>query len=476
VQSDAAVISRSLVTIQGTQALILQEAAQLNTTVANAAVLVGEATAAVATLEASLATAAASAAAAAASDADAAAQAATAAADATAAAGSSLNAAASANAAAASAASIAGGPVASVAGFTGIVTASEIFTSPALLGAPTTPTASPGDNSSTIANTAFVTASFAPLQSPAFIGSPSVPTPSVNDDSTRAASTAYVIGQASSSNPVMNGSAAPGSSLSWSRADHVHPSDTSRLSTMGGALSGSIGFAPIVTVASASTVNLGALSSNVALITGTVTITSFGSTALSGYMYFLSFASALTLTNSASLVLPGAANITTAAGDTCFVICSGSGNWTVSSYQRASGIVIVPQTMAVMPTDAITGSIEFVMSGSGIAIPTGLQGWLQVPFPGTIQSVTLLADQTGSITVDIWKCSFSQYAPGTHPVVADSICAGDVPAISSASKSTDASLVGWTTTINSGDILAFNVKVAAVNITQCLVSLKILKT
>ena len=477
VQSNSALVAQSLVTVQNTQALILSEAANLNTTVANAAVLVGEATAAVATLDASLATAAASASSAAASDADAITQAATATTQAGIATTQATSASSSASAAAASAASIAGGPVASVIGYTGIVTAADIFTSPALLGTPTAPTPSSGDNSTAIATTAFVTASFAPILSPTFTGSPAAPTPTTNDNSTLLATTAYYVGQASSSTPVMDSTGAHGSSLAWARADHVHPSDTSRLPTAGGALSGSIGFAPIATVASASTVNLGAAASNVCLISGTNTITSFGSTAVSGYTYMLSFGSALTLTNSSALVLPGGANITTAAGDTCFAVCQGSSNWTVPFYQRKSGLVIVTQTMAQMPTDAITDTIKFfIVSATSGALTTGLYGWLQVPISGTIQNATLLADQSGSITIDIWKCTYSQYAPGTHPVAGDSICGSAYPVISSASKSVNSTLIGWTTTINAGDILAFNVKVAATNITKLAVSLQILKT
>ena len=475
VQSNSALVAQSLVTVQGTQALILNEASNLNTTVANAAVLVGEAQAAVTTLNASLATAAASASSAAASDADAITQAATATTQAGIATTQATSASSSASAAAASAASIAGGPVASVIGYTGIVTAADIFTSPALLGTPTAPTPSPGDNSTAVSTTAFVTASFSPILSPTFTGSPAAPTPTANDNSTRIATTAYVIGQASSSTPVMDSTGAAGSSLSWARADHVHPSDTSRMPTAGGALSGSIGFAPIATVASASTVNFGAAASNVCLISGTNTITSFGSTAVSGYTYMLSFGSALTLTNSSALVLPGGANIITAAGDTCFAVCQGSGNWTVPFYQRKTGQVIVPLTMALMPADAITDVIAFFMPNVA-AVGGTLQGWRQVPFPCTIQSVTMLADQSGSITIDIWKCTYAQYSPGTHPVVGDSICASAVPAISSGTKYTDSNLIGWTKTINAGDILAFNVKVLPTNITEVAISLQVLKS
>jgi len=90
-------------------------------------------------------------------------------------------------------------------------------------------------------------------------------------------------------------------------------------------------------VASAATTDLSATSSNVR-ITGTTTITSFG-TADSGLMRNLRFAAALTLThNASSLILPGGANITTAAGDTAVAISLGSGNWVVVNYQPAVNI------------------------------------------------------------------------------------------------------------------------------------------
>lgn len=43
---------------------------------------------------------------------------------------------------------------------------------------------------------------------------------------------------ASTANPVMNGTAAPGTGNTWARADHVHPNDTTRLAVAGGAMTG----------------------------------------------------------------------------------------------------------------------------------------------------------------------------------------------------------------------------------------------
>jgi hypothetical protein len=75
--------------------------------------------------------------------------------------------------------------------------------------------------------------------------------------------------------------------------------------------------------------------------------------------------------------------------------------------------------------------------------------------------------------VDIWKCTYAQFDAGsTHPVAADDITNGG-EALSSASKLQDTSLTGWTKTINAGDILAFDCKVASVSITRVTVILKI---
>lgn len=116
-------------------------------------------------------------------------------------------------------------------------------------------------------------------------------------------------------------------------------------------------------------------------------------------------------------------------------------------------------------------SIQFVIDGGGAAITTGVKGYIEVPFACTIEQVTLLADQTGSITVDIWKDTYANYPP----VDADSITASAVPAISSSDKDQDSTLTGWTTSITAGDILGFNVDSAA-TVERVTVALRVKKT
>lgn len=66
----------------------------------------------------------------------------------------------------------------------------------------------------------------APLASPTFTGEPAAPTATADQEDTQIATTAFVIGQASSSTPAANGTAATGTSKKYARADHVHATDT----------------------------------------------------------------------------------------------------------------------------------------------------------------------------------------------------------------------------------------------------------
>lgn len=115
--------------------------------------------------------------------------------------------------------------------------------------------------------------------------------------------------------------------------------------------------------------------------------------------------------------------------------------------------------------------LGLVIDGGGSAITTGVKSSLRVPFACVINSVTLLADQTGSVIVDIWKDTYANYPP----LDADSITASAPPTLSSTNKSEDTTLTGWTTTISVGDILVFNVDSAA-TITRLTLELKVTKT
>jgi hypothetical protein len=66
------------------------------------------------------------------------------------------------------------------------------------------------------------------LASPALTGTPTAPTAGADTNSTQLATTAFVLGQAAATVPAMDGTAAVGTATRFARADHVHPTDTSR--------------------------------------------------------------------------------------------------------------------------------------------------------------------------------------------------------------------------------------------------------
>lgn len=123
---------------------------------------------------------------------------------------------------------------------------------------------------------------------------------------------------------------------------------------------------------------------------------------------------------------------------------------------------------ATAVTLPIYGTAGITIDGGGSTITTGVKGYIEIPFAGTIVQATLLADQSGSIVIDVWKDTYANYPPTD----ADSITAAAPPTISTATKSQDSTLTGWTTSITAGDILGFNVD-SVTTITQVTLILKI---
>jgi len=117
-------------------------------------------------------------------------------------------------------------------------------------------------------------------------------------------------------------------------------------------MTGALNEAATLSLASATTTNIGAQNANTITITGTTTITAFDTVA-AGVIRRLVFAGALTLThNATSLILPGAANITTAAGDVFQFLSLGSGNW------RCIGSIANGSLYALLSGATFTGTVS----------------------------------------------------------------------------------------------------------------------
>jgi hypothetical protein len=133
---------------------------------------------------------------------------------------------------------------------------------------------------------------------------------------------------------------------------------------------------------------------------------------------------------------------------------TGTGIPDLTSIEALTGKGILKRTAAnTWALDTITTALEFTVNGNGSVLPTGVCGDLVAPFDMVLTGVTLLADQSGSMVLDIWKDTYANFPP----TVADTITASDLPTISSAVKSTDTSLTGWNKTVTAGDTLRFNI-------------------
>jgi len=121
---------------------------------------------------------------------------------------------------------------------------------------------------------------------------------------------------------------------------------------------------------------------------------------------------------------------------------------------------------------AITKSAAgFSIDNAGTELPTGVIGDIIIPFACTITGVTLLADQSGSVVVDIWKDTYANAAP----TVADTITAAAIPTITTAEKSQDLTITGWTTAVAEGDVLRFNIN-SVTTITRLTIHLHLTPT
>lgn len=134
-------------------------------------------------------------------------------------------------------------------------------------------------------------------------------------------------------------------------------------------------------LASAATVNIGAAATYRVNITGTTTITAFD-TVTAGIAREVRFDGVLTLThNATSLILPGGANITTAAGDIAKFVSEGSGNWRCTKYQKADGTAI-----AVSLAAGSVSSTELASSAVTQAKLSTATGDLTETGTGTVQT------------------------------------------------------------------------------------------
>lgn len=144
--------------------------------------------------------------------------------------------------------------------------------------------------------------------------------------------------------------------------DEIDRLETSKIDKTGGTFTGLVQWAKSTNIASATTTNLATLTWNFAHVTGTTTITSFG-TVTAWTQITLVFDGVLTLThNATSLILPTGANITTVAGDSAIFESEWSGNWKCVSYVRQDGSPLWAVTRVKFGGTGADGAISWALT------------------------------------------------------------------------------------------------------------------
>lgn len=148
-------------------------------------------------------------------------------------------------------------------------------------------------------------------------------------------------------------------------------------------------------------------------------------------------------------------------------IGNGTG-FTRTTLTAGSNISVTNSSGGIQISSTPNAGIEFIIDGGGSAITTGIKGDLQIPFACTINSWTIMADQSGSIVIDVWKDTFANYPP----TGADSVTGSAKPTLSAAQAATSSTLTGWTTSISANDIIRYNVDSAS-TVTRVTISLTV---
>lgn len=180
------------------------------------------------------------------------------------------------------------------------------------------------------------------------------------------------------------------------------------------AVTGTLPIIAAQTIASATTTDIGSacIANAMCVISGTTTITSLGSTAPAGSQYTIQFSGALTLTNGANLVLPGAANFLTAANVIieCYVpVTAGTWYCTIPLYNanfRVSSAGSIVNSGFIQNAGLLSTATKFTTSGCSVSATTG--GATAGTFTlgaNTCTVIITLNGATGLTAANGWVCS-----------------------------------------------------------------------
>ncbi len=119
------------------------------------------------------------------------------------------------------------------------------------------------------------------------------------------------------------------------------------------------------------------------------------------------------------------------------------------------GHTLVSGCIAIVSHTSFGPPLSFTFQNNGAVLNVGVQeaAALVVPRQCEIMACQLFGSPSGSIVVDLWKDLYANYPPADG----DSIVASAPPTITSAVKSEDTTLTGWTKELAVGDIIVPNI-------------------
>ena len=150
------------------------------------------------------------------------------------------------------------------------------------------------------------------------------------------------------------------------------------------------------------------------------------------------------------------------------IISSADGTATIPTVTQTDGTTWeIPIASFTITTGGVIGALtdlreftreatlNFGFDGAGSAISTGIAyaGAIYVPSAFVPLEWIIVADQSGSIVVDLWADTYANWPPTN----ADTITGADEPTISAATKGTNTAISAWTTPIAAGQIVIANV-------------------
>lgn len=118
---------------------------------------------------------------------------------------------------------------------------------------------------------------------------------------------------------------------------------------------------------------------------------------------------------------------------------------------------------------AVLAGVDFVYFQGGSTLGSGTYGWLSLPFNCSINSIAVLGNTSGTVTVDVYKATFASWPTAT------SITAGTGWSLLGTTKFSTTSFSG-TTAFNSTDIMQFIATSTIASVSQLTVALQVVKT